>query len=95
MIKDGFLTQSAFDPVDMYCSPERQMSLLRLILAVYRKGGQAIEAGAPLLKVQQLECVPRVMRAKATFGNDGMEGLAELENALHQQLDALIAEYRK
>ena len=94
MIKDGFLTQSAFDPVDMYCSPERQMSLLRLILAIYRKGGQAIEAGAPLLKVQQLECVPRVMRAKATFGNDGMAGLAELENALHQQLDALIAEYR-
>ena len=94
MIKDGFLTQSAFDPVDMYCSPERQMSLLRLILAVYRKGGKAIEAGAPLLKVQQLECVPKVMRAKATFGNDGMEGLAELENALHQQLDALIAEYR-
>ncbi len=95
MIKDGFLTQSAFDPVDMYCTPERQMSLLRLILAIYRKGGQAIEAGAPLLKVQQLECVPRVMRAKATFGNDGMKGLAELENALHQQLDALIAEYRK
>ena len=95
MIKDGFLTQSAFDQVDMYCSPERQMALLRLILTVYRMGGKAIEAGAPLLKVQQLDCVPRVMRAKATFGNDGMAGLAELENALHQQLDALIAEYRK
>ena len=95
MIKDGFLTQSAFDPVDMYCSPERQMTLLRLILAVYRKGGQAIEAGAPLLKVQQLDCVPQVVRAKATYGNDQMEDLALLENTLHQQLDALIAEYRK
>ena len=71
------------------------MTLLRLILAVYRKGGQAIEAGAPLLKVQQLDCVPQVVRAKATYGNDQMEDLALLENALHQQLDALIAEYRK
>ena len=95
LIKDGFLTQSAFDPVDMYCTPERQMFLLGLILAIYHKGAQAIEAGAPLLKVQQLDCVPRVMRAKSTFGNDGMEGLAELKNALHQQLDALIAEYSK
>ena len=95
LIKDGFLTQNAFDEVDMYCSPERQMALLRLILTVNRKGAEAIEAGAPLLKIQQLPCVPQVMRAKSTYGNDQLDALTDLENRLHAEFDDLLAEYRK
>lgn len=95
MIKDGFLTQSAFDEIDTYCSPERQMAILRLILAVWRKGQEAIEAGAPLLKVQQLRSIPEVIRAKATYANDKLGEIRDLGNRLQGELDALVAEYRK
>ena len=36
-----------------------------------------------------LACVPRVMRAKSAFGNDELEGLAELERRVGEELDGL------
>ena len=95
LLKDGFLTQSAFDEKDMYCSPERQMALLRMIMALYRKGREAIQAGAPLLKVQKLPSVPLLMRAKEALGNDELAALADLGERLGRELDALADERRK
>ena len=69
IFKDGFLTQSAFDEKDMYCPPERQVALLRIILTLYRRGRDLIQAGAPLARLRGLACVPRVMRAKSAIGN--------------------------
>ena len=89
IFKDGFLTQSAFDEKDMFCSPERQVALLRMILTLYRRGRDLIQAGAPLAKIRGLPSVPLVMRAKSTFGNDEMDKLAELSKRLGEELDAL------
>jgi hypothetical protein len=65
-------------------------------MALYRGGREVIEAGAPLLKVQQLPCVPLVMRAKSALGNDEMEKLERAEAELvRQELEALSREYRR
>ena len=45
IMKDGFLTQNSFDEVDMYCAPERQIALLRMILMIFRKGPRPHPAG--------------------------------------------------
>ncbi len=95
MIKDGFLAQSAFDEIDTYCSPERQMAILRLILTVWRKGQEAIEAGAPLVRVQQLKSVPEVIRAKATWRNEQTDEIRALGDRLLAELDALVGEFRR
>lgn len=95
MLKDGFLTQSAFDDIDTYCSPERQMAILRLILTVWRKGQEAIEIGVPLLRIQQIPCIPEVIRAKATYGNDELDKIRDLDNRLQSALDSLVEEFRK
>ena len=92
IFKDGFLTQSAFDEKDMFCSPERQVALLRMILTLYRRGRDLIQAGVPLTKIRGLPSVPLVMRAKSTFGNDEMKKLAELGKRLGEELDALAKE---
>ena len=47
-----FPAQSAFDEKDMYCTPERQIALLRIMLTLYRKGRELIEAGVPLARVR-------------------------------------------
>jgi V/A-type H+-transporting ATPase subunit A len=94
LLKDGFLTQSAFDEKDMYCSPERQMALLRLLLEVYRRGRDVIQAGAPLARVQQLESLPKLVRAKGVYGNDDLEGLQTLATELRGEFDTLAREYQ-
>jgi V/A-type H+-transporting ATPase subunit A len=93
ILKDGFLAQSAFDENDMYCAPERQMALLRIILTLYRRGRDLIQAGAPLAQLRGLACVPQVVRAKSALGT--AEKLAELQKTVGEELDALAKEFTK
>jgi V/A-type H+-transporting ATPase subunit A len=95
VLKDGFLAQSAFDEKDMYCSPERQLALLRIILGLYRRSRELVQAGAPLARVRELPCVAQVMRAKSAYGNDELDALRELETRVTQELDALGKEFVK
>ncbi len=92
IMKDGFITQSAFDENDMYCTPERQVALLRLILMLYRRAKDLIQEGVPLARIRGLPCVSRVMRAKSAFGNDEMGKLAELEQTVAEEFEALSKE---
>jgi V/A-type H+-transporting ATPase subunit A len=93
ILKDGFLTQSAFDEKDMFCHPDRQLALLRLILTLHRRASAVIHAGAPLVRVRELSCLPQIIRAKQAYGNDEMEALQQLEQRLKQELDELEKEY--
>jgi V/A-type H+-transporting ATPase subunit A len=92
LLKDGFLAQSAFDEVDMYCAPQRQAALLRLILSLYRRGRALVEAGVPLARIKALPCVPEVLRSKSTLANGDEAGLAGLQRRLQDELEALARE---
>ena len=89
IMKDGFLAQSAFDENDMYCPPERQVALLRIILTLYHKGRDLVQAGVPLARVREMPAIPQVLRAKSAFSNTETEKVAELERRVHAELDAL------
>lgn len=95
IMKDGFLAQSSFDENDMYCIPERQVALLRIILALYRRGRDLIHAGVPLARIRSLECVPHILRAKTTYGNSHLEKLADLEKEVMEETDGLAKGYLK
>jgi V/A-type H+-transporting ATPase subunit A len=95
VMKDGFLAQSAFDENDMYCTPEKQVDLLRLILTLYRRGRDLIQRGVPLGQIRSLTCVPQIMRAKAAFGNDELGKLADLERMIMEETEALGKQYGK
>lgn len=92
ILKDGFLTQSAFDGKDMYCAPARQIALLRMVLMLYRRSQELIAAGVPLGRVRQLPCIPLVMHAKSEFNNEELDQLAVLERRVSSELDQLAAE---
>ena len=95
LLKDGFLAQSAYDEKDMYCMPDRQIALLRIILSLYQRGRVLIQAGVSLARVQRLPCMPQIMRAKSIYGNAEMERLVELEQRIQEELDALAKESAK
>lgn len=95
IIKDGFLAQSSFDENDMYCTPERQVALLRIILTLYRKGRDLIQKGVPLAQIRSLACVPHILRAKIVFGNADLDKLMDLEQSVKEEIDALAKDYIK
>jgi V/A-type H+-transporting ATPase subunit A len=89
VLKDGFLAQSAFDDNDTYCTPQRQVALLRIILTLYRKARDLIQSGVPLPRIRAVPCLPAILRAKSAWGNSEMDRLGELEQRIHDELDAL------
>jgi V/A-type H+-transporting ATPase subunit A len=53
-LKDGFLHQNAYDPIDVYTAPQTQYAMLKTILEFYAHAKDAIEANVPLQKVAGL-----------------------------------------
>jgi V/A-type H+/Na+-transporting ATPase subunit A len=87
LLRDGFLAQNAFDVKDTYCTPERQMALLRIIMTVYQKGRELIKAGIPLARITALPCIPEIMRASTAFGNSEIDALTRLDQRVQAELE--------
>lgn len=89
VIKNGFLQQSSFDPVDMYCSPEKQSRMLRLLVAFRDRCQASLAKGAPLAAIRQLPCVERVVRMKNAIPNTELERFDHLERLVAGDFDDL------
>lgn len=89
LLKEGYLTQSAYDARDAHCSPERQVVLLRTILGVHRRGRDLLQAGVPLARLRALPALAQLPRAKSTYGDAELEGLLRLEARIGDELEAL------
>ncbi|MDR1933114.1 MAG: V-type ATP synthase subunit A [Spirochaetales bacterium] len=95
MIKNGFLQQNAFDDIDMYCVPEKQVLILKLIMDFYHRAFEIIKAGSPLIKIRELQSMNTLVRIKNRVENTNTAGIRDIENAMNEELDKLEKEYRK
>jgi len=64
LIKEAFLQQNAFDPVDAYCLPEKQLKMAQAILLLFRRGMDALKRGVPALRLMQSPLMEKVARMK-------------------------------
>jgi V/A-type H+-transporting ATPase subunit A len=94
IIKNGFLQQSAFDEIDMYCVPLKQVRILELIMEFHERCHTCIKLGAPLFKITSLPIKEELARLKSVIKNDDAEGLIEFEREMRNNLDALERSYR-
>ncbi len=84
VVSEGFLRQSAISPVDRYCSPERQVRMMRLLLRFNDLAEKAVEAGAT---VEELSALP-VVRSLQRMGEDIPEDQLDRFESLHEQLES-------
>ncbi len=95
MIKNGFLQQSAFDAVDVYSVPEKQIQILLLMMQFYKRALSVIKQGAPLLKVHELSVREEIVRIKSSVPNDKLEQIKDVETHLEEQFDSLERMYKR
>jgi len=95
MIKNGFLQQSAFDAVDVYSVPEKQIAILLLIMNYYNRGLEIIKSGAPLVKVTSLSVKDEIVRLKSSVPNDKLEMIHEVQGRLDEQMGNLERTYKR
>lgn len=94
MIKNGFLQQSAFDKIDVYSVPEKQIQILLLIMNFYERGLKVIKAGVPLPKVATLPVKDEIVRLKSSVPNDKLEMIHEVQGHLDEQMGNLERTYK-
>ena len=95
MIKIGFLQQNAFDAVDMYAVPEKQIAILQLIMSFYYKSQIALNSGIPLSSIRKLTVREEIIRIKSEVANDKLEMVDSVKEHLNQQFSELEGAYRK
>ena len=82
IFKNAFLQQSAFDEVDMFTSPEKQVKMLKIILTFYEKSSEAITSGTSLEEIKNSSLRSDILRMKLMIKNEETSKLDELYKAV-------------
>jgi len=89
------LQQSALDPVDSYCSPQKQFNLLELMLRYHDAGVELINLGVPVEQLIKLPYSAQLKRLKSAVSNDDLQDLEHLADRIRKKFDEMRAEYSK
>ena len=95
MIKNGFLQQNAFDDIDVYSVPEKQILILQLMMSFYKKSLSLIKQGAPLLKLTALSIREEIVRIKTSIPNDKTDDIRDIEKRMDDEFASIERVYRK
>ena len=83
MLKEYFLLQNAFHPVDAYCPIEKTYKMLGTLLRFYEKTKIAIESGVPLTKILSLPVRENLGRLKII----PMDNFDEVNKRINKEID--------
>lgn len=89
MIKNGFLQQNSFDANDAYCSPKKQIGMMRLITDFADLAEKALNDCVPLSSINTLKCIENIVRAKSRVSNDHLEDLEKIKEDMLKEFAAL------
>ena len=86
LLREGFLRQSAVDPVDATCPPLKAHLMLQLMLDFHRRSSAAVERGVPLRSLLDSGLPARLLR----LGQVPAEDLPRHAEGLRAELEAIL-----
>jgi V/A-type H+-transporting ATPase subunit A len=89
LINEAFLRQSAYSPVDRFCSPARQTAMMKLIAYFIEQTEQAVARGIRVEDIAALPVMRRLRRMGEEIGEDELEGFDRLRLELDAECSAL------
>ncbi len=95
MLKEYFLLQSAYHPVDVYCPIQKTYKMLRTLLKFNEKTKTAIELGVSLQKILALPVKVGLSRFKIIPMDEFDAINAKLSADIDEQFEMLIQEAKK
>ncbi len=89
IVRESYLIQNAFHPVDTYCTPKKQFSMIAIILDFYHLAIEALEQGVPFEKVRSLPVLLRIARMGTLPEEHFSEEFASMRQEMEEQFNAL------
>lgn len=86
MIREDYLQQDAFDEVDTYCPPKKQVTMLRVILNFYDRTMETVERGVPVDEIAKLPVREKIGRMKYEPEIENVRALIDETNAQFEEL---------
>jgi V/A-type H+-transporting ATPase subunit A len=89
MIKIGILQQNSFDKVDTYCSPQKQVKLVKVMVRFYKEALKALREGTSLADIRAMPVISSLLKAKFEIPDEEVPRLDALENGMIEQFRRL------
>jgi V/A-type H+/Na+-transporting ATPase subunit A len=89
MIKIGILQQNSFDKVDTYCSPQKQVKLVKLMVRFYKEALKALREGTHLADIRAMPVISSLLKAKFEIPDEEVQRLDSVENEMIEQFKKL------
>ena len=89
LINDAFLRQSAYSENDRFCSPERQIAMMQLIMHFIEQSEAAIADGASIDQITEMKVIRRLRRMNEDIAEDELNKFQLLQNSLDMELGEL------
>ena len=86
LIKEGFLQQNAFDAVDMYALPAKQLKMLKAILRFCDMGMVLVRKGIPAYRLRELRAFGELQRMKETIPNEEAGKIDTLIGTMEEEM---------
>ena len=90
LVNEAILRQSAFSPVDRYCSPARQARMVKIVVRVIELSEQALAAGENPEAIADLPVMHLLKRLGEEIGEDHLEDFDALERRVESEFAALM-----
>ncbi|HRR54036.1 MAG TPA: hypothetical protein P5290_01670, partial [Candidatus Methanomethylicus sp.] len=89
MLREGFLQQNAYDPIDTYSSPEKQFKLLTGILSFYENSTKVVSKGVPVSKIMALPSLADIFKLRMSVPGDKIDLIDKTINKINSDLNSL------
>ena len=86
-LREAYLQQNAFHPVDTYCPPEKTYLMLTTIETFNDEAFDALEAGVPIEEIVDIDAAPQINRIGVQ--EEYEEFVAELKSDITEELRSL------
>jgi V/A-type H+-transporting ATPase subunit A len=92
VLRNAVLQQNAFDRIDRYSTPDKQLRMLRAVFHYIDHGLTTIARQIPIYRIKALPVRADLMRMRFEIADDTPERFEELMNAIDTQMRALARE---
>jgi V/A-type H+/Na+-transporting ATPase subunit A len=89
MIKIGILQQNSFDKVDTYCSPQKQLKQVSLMVQFYKNAQRVLKEGVSLVDIRAMPIITSLLKAKFEITDEEVSKLDELGKVMTEQFNKL------
>lgn len=92
MVREDFLQQNAMSDTDSYCSADKQYALLGLIMEYYTTARGAIESGADMNKIFDIDARHRIGRGKDVPQDTYVSEFEEISQQMRDEIAKIASD---